>query len=221
MTPAKIDELDRLRTAEAARLQAEADARRREEEAAERARLDEERRLKKAVDLELVLAEQEATAASLHVQAVAVLNIRSLVPITLDLASNNYAKWRRLIIVVLRKYALTDHVLSDDLRLDRPSWASMESTILTWLYGTVSARLLEDIMAFDTARAAWLFLEEQFLGEKESRALHLEAEFRKFSQGDLSVAEFSRRLKSMADDLASLDDPPHRPPARTRVPPRP
>jgi len=97
----------------------------------------------------------------------------------------------------------------------------MESTILTWLYGTVSARLLEDIMAFDTARAAWLFLEEQFLGEKESRALHLEAEFRKFSQGDLSVAEFSRRLKSMADDLASLDDPPHRPPARTRVPPRP
>jgi len=96
---------------------------------------------------------------------------------------------------------LTDHVLSDDLRLDRPS------TVLTWLYGTVSAGLLEDIMAFDTARAAWLFLEEQFLGEKERRALHLEAKFRKFSQGDLSVAEFSRRLKSMADDLASLDDP--------------
>ena len=37
--------------------------------------------------------------------------------------------------------------------------------------------------------------------------MHLEATFRKFSQGDLTISEFSRRLRSMADDPAALDDP--------------
>jgi len=138
---------------------------------------------------------------------VGVLNIHSLVPVTLDLASNNYSKWRRLLLVVLNKYALADHVLSDEPRMDRPSWVSMESTVLTWLYGTVSAGLLKDIMSFDSARSAWLFLEDQFLGNKESRALHLEATFRKLSQGDFTILEFSRCLRTMADDLAALDDP--------------
>nr|XP_034576615.1 uncharacterized protein LOC117840246 [Setaria viridis] len=84
------------------------------------------------------------------------------------------------------------------------------STILTWLFGTISAALQEDVMEPETtARITWLVLEDQFLGNKESRALHLEAAFRTFVQGDLPVAEYSRRLKSMADALAvaEFNDP--------------
>ena len=50
-------------------------------------------------------------------------------------------------------------------------------------------------------------LEGQFLGNAESRALQLNATFRTFEQGDLSVGEFCRRMKGMADALHDLGCP--------------
>ncbi|XP_066323883.1 uncharacterized protein [Miscanthus floridulus] len=54
---------------------------------------------------------------------------------------------------------------------------------------------------------AWLGLEQQFIGNKETRALLLDAEFRTFVQGDLSIDDYCRRLKAMADQLADLGEP--------------
>ena len=50
-------------------------------------------------------------------------------------------------------------------------------------------------------------LEGQFLGNTEYRALQLDATFRTFVQGDLSVGEYCRRMKGMADALHDLGDP--------------
>jgi hypothetical protein len=58
-----------------------------------------------------------------------------------------------------------------------------------------------------TARLVWLGLEQQFIGNKESRALLLDAEFRTFVQGSLSISDYCHRLKSMADQLADLGEP--------------
>jgi hypothetical protein len=58
----------------------------------------------------------------------------------------------------------------------------MDSVVLSWLHGTITVEL-QDIMydEADTARQAWLALEEQFLGNREARALHLDAQFHQFS----------------------------------------
>jgi hypothetical protein len=58
-----------------------------------------------------------------------------------------------------------------------------------------------------TARTAWQYLEDEFLGQRESRALLLEAEFRSFKQGDLSITDYSRRLETMAAALKESADP--------------
>jgi hypothetical protein len=47
-------------------------------------------------------------------------------------------------------------------------------------------------------------LEGQFLGNAEYRALQLDATFRTFVQGDLSVGEYCRRMKSMTDAIHDL-----------------
>ncbi|XP_062230074.1 uncharacterized protein LOC133927645 [Phragmites australis] len=146
--------------------------------------------------------------ASLHAQAVAVLNVKTLVPVTLDLAAANYTKWRGLFLVILGKYALADHVLSDAYHPDRTDWARMDCVVLTWLYGSISVELLEIVMsASSTACIVWRDLEHQFLGNLEQRALNLSAEFHCFVQGDLSVTDYCRRLKRMADGLADLGEP--------------
>jgi hypothetical protein len=52
-----------------------------------------------------------------------------------------------------------------------------------------------------------LAIENQFLGNREQRTLHLDASFCTFVQGDLSVNEYCRKFKAMADGLADLGAP--------------
>ena len=61
-------------------------------------------------------------------------------------------------------------------------------------------------MRGSTAHAAWLAVDSQFLGNRETRALYLDAKFRGFSQEDLSITDYCRRLKRMADDLGDLGE---------------
>jgi hypothetical protein len=56
---------------------------------------------------------EETVIAGLHPQAAAVLNVRSLVDIVLDSTSTTYASWHDLMMMVLERYALLDHVNSD------------------------------------------------------------------------------------------------------------
>jgi hypothetical protein len=57
-----------------------------------------------------------------------------------------------------------------------------------------------------TTRFIWLGLEDQFVGNKETRALILDAKFRTFVQGELSTSDYCCRLKGMADALGDLGE---------------
>ena len=169
-----------------------AEARRRQAEAARTAALD----------------KYEADHADVHAAAIAVLNIKVLVPIVLDRVANNYTRWRALFLVVLGKYALTDHVLTDVVNDDRPAWLQMNCTVLTWIYGTINPDLQQSTMLKEpNARVAWVHLEDEFLGQRESRALLLSAEFRTVKQGSSSITDFCRRLETMAASLREFGDP--------------
>jgi hypothetical protein len=150
----------------------------------------------------------EARYATVHAAAIAVLNIKVLVPLVLDRAADNYNRWHALFLTVLGKYALTDHVLSDVVNTDRPAWVQMNCTVLTWIYGTIHADLQQSTMnRKPNARGAWTYLENEFLGQRESRALLLSAEFRTAKQGSSSVTDYCRRLETMAATLGDYGDP--------------
>jgi hypothetical protein len=54
----------------------------------------------------------------------------------------------------------------------------MDSVVISWLHDTITIET-QDIICDqpDTARQAWLALEDQFLRNREARALHLDAQF--------------------------------------------
>jgi hypothetical protein len=66
---------------------------------------------------------------------------------------------------------------------------------------------LEAIVKEAEASHLWLTIENQFLDNREQRTLHIDAVFRTFVQGDLSINEYWRKFKAMADDLADLNAP--------------
>jgi hypothetical protein len=68
------------------------------------------------------------------------------VPVTLDRAANNFNRWCTLFLIVLGKYALTDHVLSNDGKLDRSAWVQMDCIVLTWIYSTITGDLQQTVM---------------------------------------------------------------------------
>jgi len=160
-------------------------------------------------DDEHSVSSEAAAIAHLHSQACAVQNIKYLVPIVLDLKSPHYSKWRGYLLLALGRYSLKDHVLSDDSRPTDPVWYRMDCVVVSWIFNSISTDLLDIIHEHDgvTARVAWLGVEQQFLGNRESRALLLDAEFRNLSQGDLSVDDYCRKMKGMADALADLGEP--------------
>ena len=63
-------------------------------------------------------------------QAIAILNIKVLVPMTLEKSPDNYGHLRFLFIVVLDKYNLKDHVISDNSYPNRSVWGSMDCCVI-------------------------------------------------------------------------------------------
>jgi hypothetical protein len=61
--------------------------------------------------------------AYLHLQDAGVPHIKNLVTVLFDSTSTLYARWRDQILLVLCRYALGDHVLSDTPAYARdPAW---------------------------------------------------------------------------------------------------
>jgi hypothetical protein len=167
------------------------------------ARRAEEGRLRAAA-----LDAYEHAHEALWAQATAVVNVKALIPVLLDQATNTYTKWRGMFLTVLGKYALTRHVLEDEAFPSRPAWVQANCCVLTWIYSTVSGDLQQSLMMRQgPARGAWCYLEDEFLGQRESRALLLETKFRNFRQESLRITDYCRQLESMAASLAEFGDP--------------
>jgi hypothetical protein len=113
-----------------------------------------------------------------------------------------------MFLIVLGKYALTSHVLEDESFPDRLAWVQTDCVILTWIYDTISNDLQQSLILRQfSARGTWCYLEDEFLGQKESCMLLLETQFHNFRQGSLNTTDYCCRLKSMATSLAEFGDP--------------
>jgi hypothetical protein len=147
-----------------------------------------------------------ALIAHLHAQTASLQNIRSVVTIILEPSSPDYKRWRDLVLLMLHRYALDDHVLSDVVG-SSVYWVRLDSIVVTWILGTLSPALHEIVQELtETAHHAWHVIDAQFLGNNESHVLQLDAKFHALKQGDLSVSDNCRRMKGMADNFCALGE---------------
>jgi hypothetical protein len=82
-----------------------------------------------------VLAHEAAALVHLHAQATNVQNIKNLVHVVLDLAADNYNRWRDQILLVIGKYSLESHVLADLPAPAFPDWVRMDYVVKSWIAG--------------------------------------------------------------------------------------
>jgi hypothetical protein len=99
-----------------------------------RTRAEDELRTEAARFRAVALNNFEAAHEAIWAQATAptvVVNVKALIPIILDKATNTYIKWRDMFLTVLGKYALTPHVLDDATHPDRPIWVQTNCVVLS------------------------------------------------------------------------------------------
>lgn len=101
-----------------------------------------------------MLLHKAATLLNLHAQAVAV-NIRSIIHTTLNVNSGSYARWREQFLLVVGKYSLQDHVLSNAPAPSIPDWVRMDYIVRSWIVDSISNDLANAVLERDsTARSA-------------------------------------------------------------------
>lgn len=84
----------------------------------------------------------------------------------------------------------------------------MDLHVLSWIYGSITSELFKIVTtASPSARTAWLALEEQFVSNRETRVVLVDTEFRTLMQGALSITDYCRRMKTLADSLTELGEP--------------
>lgn len=96
--------------------------------------------------------------------ALQVGNIKSFIPIVLDLQVPNYSQWCHLFLVHLGRYSLRRHVDGSEPAHDDPAWVQEDFIVLQWLYTTISAELFQMVMQPNsTAYGTWRSLEGLFV----------------------------------------------------------
>ncbi|KAJ9558252.1 hypothetical protein OSB04_012866 [Centaurea solstitialis] len=151
----------------------------------------------------------ETIRASYH-PALTVSNIRTFIPITLEIDKVHYSSWAELFKIHARAFQVFDHIQPPrDESVAPELWTRLDAIVLQWIYGTISTDLLHTILEPDSsAQTAWDHLKSIFQDNKNSRAVTLEQQFSRTQQSNFpNVSAYCQSLKMIADQLANVGSP--------------
>ncbi|XP_045802803.1 uncharacterized protein LOC123896464 [Trifolium pratense] len=113
--------------------------------------------------------------------ALSVTNVKSLIPITLDLESGQYHSWSALFKVQARVHDVLEHIIlpmdekekaayektkAEDLAL----WKRLDAVVLQWIYATVASDILTSILIDDDSpKHAWKSVADLFHDNKNTK----------------------------------------------------
>jgi hypothetical protein len=138
------------------------------------------------------------------------INIRNHIPVVLDLDRSNYGQWRCLFDSVFGKFGLLDeHIRAPPPIAQRDTdWRVTDCCIVNWLHTTIAKPVFDIIYKqHATAFTVWGDIEGVFRDNELQCATYHEAEFRSLQQGDLTITEYTMRLKQLADSLCDVGYP--------------
>ena len=143
-------------------------------------------------------------------RAYGVTNIKSHIPIILDIDDHNYDAWRELFLTHCQSFDVSGHLdgtlLPDDA--DDVVWTKRDGLVKLWIYGTLSKNLFRTTFKTGgTSREIWTRIENFFRNNKEARALQLDHDLRTKEIGDLTIHNYCQELKSISDLLTNVDAP--------------
>ncbi|XP_057418258.1 uncharacterized protein LOC130712438 [Lotus japonicus] len=144
------------------------------------------------------------------------LAVSNNIPIMLAMETDCYGTWAELFRIHARSHRVLHHIVptadKPPLPVTDPTyeqWATLDATVLQWIYSTISDDLMSTIMEpGSTAFSAWTRLADLFHDNQNARAVTLEQEFSTVCMEAFpSVAAYCQRLKTLSDQLCDVGAP--------------
>ncbi|XP_021309255.1 uncharacterized protein LOC110432769 [Sorghum bicolor] len=116
--------------------------------------------------------------------ALMMVNIKSHVPVVLDLVNPNYQEWRCFLDSVIGKFGLLGHIQGAPTAAQRadPDWVMKDQCLVNWLFNTMS----RDVMRIVRVPGATAFT---------------------IWSRELSITDYTAKLKELTDALGDLGQP--------------
>ena len=89
---------------------------------------------------------------------------------------------------------------------DFPAWEQSASRVLYCFASCVGEQLLSYVRDAKTPKGAWENLKKIFAASTTARKLKLRQELSNLRQRDLSVADYTSKIKDICDSLASIEE---------------
>jgi hypothetical protein len=137
------------------------------------------------------------------------VNVKTHIPVTLEMKNPNFTKWASFFKVLCGKFSLSH--TSASLLLppaDDPSWPLAECTVRGWILNTVDDSVLDLAITDENqiARELWVAIEALFRSNRAPRAVFLLEEFHSLKQGDSTIDEYCQKLKVKAAALQDVGE---------------
>lgn len=150
--------------------------------------------------------------------AVAVSNIQNHISIILKMENVQYSTWADLFKITAHSHKVLHHIIPPQVPKafttattteEKELWSTLDTTILSWIYATISSDLLHTIIEPDaTTMEAWNRLQDILRDNKNSRVVTLEAELSSAKMENFpNVSAYCQRLKSLIGQLKNVGAP--------------
>ncbi|RZC46727.1 hypothetical protein C5167_039684 [Papaver somniferum] len=143
--------------------------------------------------------------------AFAINNIKTLIPIILDIKQDEYSSWVFLFELHLQAHRLLFLINEDQppADVDADTVLQLDALCRQWMFSTMAKDLMLTVLkSGKTAKELWDHLKKLFQDNKGNRAATLERKFVNLKFIDCnSIDDYCDKLKSLSDRLLDLDFP--------------
>lgn len=140
----------------------------------------------------------------------AILNIKSLIPITLYIKTPNYQRWSHFFTITVGRFSLSDllHGKPCPSNISLEDWEHGDFLLQSWIYRTISDNLSSMVFSkMASTHQLWMSLASLFTDNKDYRTIWLEEKFKSLKKGSLSIHDYCQSIKQTADQLTDVGHP--------------
>ncbi|KAM0027867.1 putative RNA-directed DNA polymerase [Helianthus debilis subsp. tardiflorus] len=139
----------------------------------------------------------------------------------MKLSSSNYLVWREQMLLVLSLHKLSDHVSGSATppsatitvseksvpNPDAVTWSDNDQKAVLFIKSSLTEEAAAEVLGLKTAQDIWTALEHAYSNASVERIHSLRDSLRLLKKGTSSVSDYSRKFKSLCDQLAAIGHP--------------
>ncbi|KAL5556870.1 hypothetical protein UlMin_039106 [Ulmus minor] len=85
-------------------------------------------------------------------------------------------------------------------------WGRQDRMILSWIYSSLTPKIMAQIIGHTTSHSAWIALENIFSSSSRARVMQLRLELQTTKKGSMPMIDYLMKIKCASNSLAAIGE---------------